>query len=77
MQIHDRRQGRRAEDVKRLMLEDSMKENPKFLVTVIDEEDGLYSFYYQNYGEARDMVTSLADEGVKEERIGLYQRLDS
>jgi|GEM_PF-4897340 len=76
MQVHDRRQGRRAEDVKRQMLEESMLENPKFLVTVVDEENGLYSFYYQSYAEARDMVSSLGSEGVAEGRVALYQRIE-
>ena len=51
--------GRRAEDIKRELLESSMKELPNFLVTVLDDERGLYSFYYGHREEADDMVDAL------------------
>jgi hypothetical protein len=70
----NRRAGRRASDVTREMLEESLKELPNFLVTVLDDERGLYSFYYQSRREAHDMVESLKREGISAERIAIYNR---
>ncbi|NUQ35729.1 MAG: hypothetical protein HUU29_12405 [Planctomycetaceae bacterium] len=66
--------GRRAEDIKREMLESSMKELPNFLVTVLDDERGLYSFYYNDRSEASEMVESLVHEGIPRNLIAMYSR---
>jgi len=67
--------GRRTSDITREMLEESMKELPAYFVTVLDDERGMYSFYYADRGEADLMVSSLKKEGVPADRIGVYQRL--
>ncbi len=67
--------GRRNSDITREMLEESMKELPAVFVTVLDDERGLYSFYYQDRAEADRMVTSLKKEGIPADRIGVYQRI--
>ena len=72
-----RQGGRRACDIKREMLEESMKELPEFLVTVLDDEKGLYSFYYSNRHDAVTMVESLKDEGIPEGLIGMYGRSET
>jgi len=70
----NRRAGRRVSDITREMLEESMKELPNFLVTVLDDERGMYSFYYSNRGEANRMVESLKKEGITTDRIAIYSR---
>ena len=67
--------GRRTTDITREMLEESIKELPKFFVTVLDDERGTYSFFYTNRAEANRMVESLKREGINEDRIGVYQRM--
>lgn len=75
IQAEDRRApGRRVSDITREMLEESMKELPNHLVTVLDDERGLYSFYYSNRGEANKMVDSLKKEGIPSDRIAIYSR---
>jgi len=71
----ERRAGRRGSDIKREMLEESMRELPKVLVTVLDDEKGLYSFYYDNQGDAKEMVEALVSEGISRKNIGIYCRL--
>ncbi len=66
--------GRRASDIKREMLEDSIKELPNFFVTILDDEKGLYTFYYMHYSEAEEMVASLVAEGIPQEDIAVYRR---
>lgn len=76
--IADRRGGgRRAADVKREMLEESLKELPSYLVTVLDDEKGLYSFYYASFDEAQRMVGTLTEEGISENLIAIYQRVQN
>ena len=74
MTIDSRRAGRRSLDVKREMLETSIKELPNYLVTVLDDEKGLYSFYYNHHTEADEMVKSLEKEGIPRNLICMYQR---
>lgn len=70
----NRRAGRRGSDIKREMLEESMKELPRYFVTVLDDERGLYSFYYEGKDDAREMVEALVQEGISRSRIGVYAR---
>ncbi len=68
------RSSRRAEDIKRELLEESIKELPKYFVTILDHEKGLYSFYYARRDEAQEMVEALISEGIPEENIAVYHR---
>lgn len=74
IETENRRAGRRVSDITREMLEESMKELPNFFVTVLDDERGLYSFYYSTRGEANRMVESLKNEGITADRIAVYSR---
>ncbi|MCA8940471.1 MAG: hypothetical protein KDB07_11710 [Planctomycetes bacterium] len=74
--ILDRRApGRRTSDIKREMLEESMRELPNYFVTVLDDEKGLYSFYYQGSDEAEEMVQALLEQGISADNIATYQRV--
>ena len=66
--------GRRVADVQREMLEESIRELPNYFVTVLDDAKGLYSFYYNSFADAQDMVESLTNEGVSGDNIAVYQR---
>ena len=74
--IDDRRgdDARRRVDVQRMMLEETLRELPKYFVSFIDKEKGVYSFYYNNMFDAQEMVKNLRAEGVPSEAIALYAR---
>ncbi|MCC6150940.1 MAG: hypothetical protein IT461_11865 [Planctomycetes bacterium] len=73
--LSDRRSdGRRVEDVKLKLLEDSLKELPRYFLAYSDPQKGVYSFFYSDLQDAETMVRALIDEGIPEHMIGLYER---
>ncbi len=73
--LSDRRDlGRRNEDVKLRLLEDSLKELPKYFVSVVDPLKGVYSFFYSSIDDAKMMVNELENSGIPADQIGLYTR---
>ena len=73
--LSDRRSdGRRVEDVKLKLLEDSLKELPRYFLAYSDPQKGVYSFFYSDLQDAETMVRALIDEGIPETLIGLYER---
>ncbi|MBP9890715.1 MAG: hypothetical protein KBG84_02320 [Planctomycetes bacterium] len=73
--LSDRRSdGRRVEDVKLKLLEDSLKELPRYFLAYSDPQKGVYSFFYSDLQDAETMVRALIDEGIPENLIGLYER---
>lgn len=73
--LADRRSdGRRVEDVKLKLLEDSLKELPRYFLAYSDPQKGVYSFFYSDLQDAETMVRALIDEGIPENLIGLYER---
>jgi hypothetical protein len=72
--LSDRRgEGRRVEDIKLKLLEDSLKELPKYFLAYSDPQKGVYSFFYNELEDAQTMMRALIDEGIAEHAIGLYQ----
>ncbi|MBX3460163.1 MAG: hypothetical protein KF696_09430 [Planctomycetes bacterium] len=74
----DERRGpvRRKTDVTRALLEESLKELPRYFVSYCDPKAGVYSFYYNNLYDAQLMVAELKRQGIAEHAIGLYGRHD-
>jgi hypothetical protein len=69
-----RSDGRRVEDVKLKLLEESLKELPRYFLAYSDPQKGVYSFFYYDLQDAETMVRALIDEGIPEGAIGLYER---
>lgn len=74
----DERRGpvRRKTDIQRALLEESMKELPRYFVSYVDPKKGVYSFYYNNLYDAQTMVGELKRQGIEEDCIALYGRHD-
>ena len=74
----DERRGpvRRNTDIKRALLEESLRELPRYFVSYVDPNQGVYSFYYNNLYDAQEMVGELKRQGVKEDSIAMYARHD-
>ncbi|MBK8207160.1 MAG: hypothetical protein IT464_11945 [Planctomycetes bacterium] len=74
----DERRGpvRRTTDIQRALLEESLKELPRYFVSYCDPRAGVYSFYYNNLYDAQLMVAELKRQGIAEEAIALYARHD-
>lgn len=73
--LADRRDiGRRDEDIKLRLLEDSLKELPKYFVSFVDPQKGVYTFFYNSLDEAKMMVGELEHSGIPADQIGLYSR---
>lgn len=73
--LADRRsEGRRVEDVKLKLLEESLKELPRYFLAYSDPQKGVYSFFYTDIQDAETMRRALIDEGIPEDAIGLYER---
>jgi hypothetical protein len=74
----DERRGpvRRNTDIKRALLEESLRELPRYFVSYVDKTQGVYSFYYNNLYDAQMMVAELKRQGVEEESIAMYGRHD-
>lgn len=74
----DERRGpvRRKLDIHRALLEESLKELPRYFVSYCDPNAGVYSFYYNNLHDAQLMVAELKEQGIAENAIALYGRHD-
>ncbi len=74
----DERRGpvRRKTDVQRALLEESLKELPRYFVSYVEPKAGVYSFYYTSLYDAQMMVAELKRQGIEEENIALYGRHD-
>ena len=74
----DERRGpvRRATDIKRALLEETLRELPRYFVSYVDPKMGVYSFYYNNLYDAQMMVAELKRQGLEEKDIALYGRHD-
>ncbi|MCC6573190.1 MAG: hypothetical protein IT462_05300 [Planctomycetes bacterium] len=73
--LADRRDlGRRDQDVKLRLLEDSLKELPKYFVSFVDPQKGVYTFFYNSVDEAKEIVAELEASGIPKDQIGLYSR---
>ena len=72
----DERRGpvRRNDDIKRAMLEESLKELPRYFVSYVDAKYGVYSFYYNDLVDAQEMISALKEQGLTEDDIGFYAR---
>lgn len=72
----DERRGpiRRKTDVQRALLEESLRELPRYFVSYVDKARGVYTFYYNNLYDAQDMVGELKRQGLDESAIGFYAR---
>ncbi len=72
----DERRGpiRRKTDVQRALLEESLRELPRYFVSYVDVKRGVYTFYYNNLYDAQDMVGELKRQGLDPENIALYSR---
>lgn len=70
----DERRGpnRRKTDIQRALLEESLRELPRYFVSYCEPKAGVYSFYYNNLYDAQQMVAELKRQGIKEENIALY-----
>jgi hypothetical protein len=75
----DERRGpvRRKTDVQRALLEESLKELPRYFVSYVDTSAGVYSFYYTSLDDAQMMVAELKRQGIEEDHIALYGRYES
>ncbi|HRJ79685.1 MAG TPA: hypothetical protein PLF37_14395 [Planctomycetota bacterium] len=72
--LADRRgEGRRVEDIKLRLLEESLKELPRYFLAYSDPQKGVYSFFYSDLEDAESMMRALVDEGIAEHAIGLYE----
>ncbi len=72
--LDDRRgEGRRVQDIKLMLLEESLKELPRYFLAYSDPQKGVYSFFYADLEDAECMVRALIDEGIAETAIGLYE----
>lgn len=74
----DERRGpnRRDIDIKRALLEESLKELPRYFVSYVDKEKGVYSFYYNNLYDAQLMLKDLKEQGIPEDSLAFYARHD-
>ncbi|MBZ0136694.1 MAG: hypothetical protein K8I27_10005 [Planctomycetes bacterium] len=74
----DERRGpvRRTTDIQRALLEESLRELPRYFVSYVDPNKGVYSFYYNNLFDAQCMASELKRQGISEEHIALYGRHD-
>ncbi|MCA8918357.1 MAG: hypothetical protein KDB68_06920 [Planctomycetes bacterium] len=74
----DERRGpvRRKTDIQRALLEESLRELPRYFVSYVDPKAGVYSFYYNNLYDAQMMVAELKRQGLEEKDIALYGRHD-
>jgi hypothetical protein len=72
----DERRGpvRRKTDLQRALLEESLRELPRYFVSYCDPQAGVYSFYYNNIDDARMTVAELKEQGIAEDAIALYRR---
>jgi hypothetical protein len=72
----DERRGpnRRKLDVQRALLEQSLSELPRYFVSYVEPNKGVYSFYYNNLHDAQLMVAELKEQGIDEDSIALYGR---
>lgn len=72
----DERRGpvRRNTDIKRALLEESLRELPNFFVSYVDAKQGVFTFYYNDIDDAKDMVAELKRQGLEESGIALYSR---
>jgi hypothetical protein len=75
----DERRGpaRRRTDVQRALVEESLKELPRYFVSYADPVAGLFTFYCGNLEDARLTVAELKEQGIAPENIGLYARDES
>lgn len=74
----DERRGpvRRTTDIQRALLEESLRELPRYFVSYVDPKQGVYSFYYNNLYDAQTMFAELKRQGIPEKEIALYARHD-
>jgi len=74
----DERRGpvRRRTDVQRALLEESLRELPRYFVSYVDKQKGVYTFYYNNLYDAQDMVAELKRQGLEQGAIGFYARCE-
>lgn len=74
----DERRGpvRRKTDVQRVLLEESLRELPRFFVSYVDKQKGVFTFYFNNLYDAKDTVGELKRQGIPESEIALYSRHD-
>jgi hypothetical protein len=72
----DERRGpvRRNTDIKRALLEESLRELPRYFVSYVDPKQGVFTFYYNDIDDAKDMVAELKRQGLEESGIALYSR---
>ncbi len=63
--LADRRgEGRRVEDIKLRLLEESLKELPRYFLAYSDPQKGVYSFFYSDLEDAESMMRALVDARV-------------
>jgi hypothetical protein len=74
----DERRGpvRRRTDLQRALLEETLRELPRYFVSYVDKQKGVYTFYYNNLYDAQDMVAELKRQGLEEGAIGFYARCE-
>lgn len=74
----DERRGpvRRNTDIQRALLEESLRELPRYFVSYVDPNAGVYSFYYGNLYDAQVMVAELKRQGIADDAIAMYARHD-
>jgi hypothetical protein len=74
----DERRGpvRRSTDIQRALLEESLRELPRYFVSYVDPARGVYTFYYNNLFDAQQMVGELKRQGFNEDSVALYGRHD-
>jgi len=75
----DERRGpnRRSTDVQRALLEESLRELPRYFVSYVDPDRGVFSFYFNNLHDAQLTIADLKEEGIPESAIAMYGRHDS
>ncbi|MCC6466646.1 MAG: hypothetical protein IT463_14995 [Planctomycetes bacterium] len=74
----DERRGpiRRKTDIQRALLEESLRELPRYFVSYIDPKRGVFSFYYNQLAEAQGMVAELRRQGIDKAEISLYAKVE-
>lgn len=74
----DERRGpvRRKTDIQRALLEESLRELPRYFVSYVDPDAGVYTFYYNNMYDAQEMVGELKRQGIEPDHIALYGKHD-
>jgi hypothetical protein len=73
--LDDRRgPNRRRTDIQRALLEESLRELPRYFVSYVEPTKGVYSFYFNNLHDAQATVEELKEQGIADEAIALYGR---